>query len=307
MRLIVSADDFGLTAGVDRGIAAGVAAGTVTSVGVMANLADPAAVAGLAALRPGLSLGVHLNLTTGRPLSAPADVPSLVDRDGAFFPLATLGRRAFTGRVRAPDVRRELGAQIVRLQQAGIAVDHLDSHEHVHLLPGVFGAVVAVARGLGVPRMRTHRPALVGPGRTRDYYRRHPRRVLSHVAKRLLAVRLRRAGIATPDGMVAPSLLRTPVAGGPRAEWEAIAAALPPGTWELVVHPADLSVPRDATAEARLGELVARRGAELQALLDPGLRRTFAARGVALVPFSAVGDGAAPPRIVEESYATRHA
>ncbi len=305
MRLIVSADDFGLTEGVDCGIAIAVAAGTVTSVGVMANLADPTAVVRLAALRPGVSLGVHLNLTTGCPLTPAAEVPSLVGRDGSFNSLATLGARAFAGRVRRAEVTRELAAQIVRLQQAGITIDHLDSHEHVHLLPGVLGPVIALARQLGVRRMRTHRPALLGPGRTLEYYRRHPRRAVSHAAKRLVALHLRLSGLATPDGMVAPSLLREPVAGGPRAEWEAIAAALPPGTWELVVHPADPSVEPDATARARLGELVERRHAELAALVDPSLRPALAARGVVLVPFSAVSDPTARPPVPKETYAVR--
>src|SRR3989442_15337664 len=95
-RLIVSADDFGLTAGVDRGIVAAVRARGVTSVGVMANLVSPHAIAELLAASPELSVGVHLNLTTGRPVSPRAEVASLVDATGSFHPLATLGRRALT-------------------------------------------------------------------------------------------------------------------------------------------------------------------------------------------------------------------
>ena len=307
MRLIVNADDFGLTPGVDRGIAAAVAAGTVTSVSVMANLAEPAAVARLAALRPGVSLGAHLNLTTGRPLTPAGDLPSLVDGEGNFHSLAVLTRRSLVRRTRRAEVARELGAQIARLRDIGVAIDHLDSHEHVHLLPGVLGEVIRLAHRFGVPRMRTHRPRLLGRGDTLAYYRRHPRRLASHAAKRLIALRLRLAGIATPDGMVAGSLLREPVAGGPRAEWQAIAGSLPPGIWELVVHPADLDVARDATASARLGDLVERRGAELAALLDPRFREMLATRGVALVPFAAVPAAAEPAPLAEERYATRGA
>lgn len=307
MRLIINADDFGLTAGVDRGIAAAVAAGTVTSVSVMANLADPDAVIRLAALRPGVSLGAHLNLTTGRPLTSAAEVPSLVDRDGNFHSLAALTRQALARRTSGAEVARELGAQIARLQATGVTIDHLDSHEHVHLLPGVLGVVIGLAHLFGVPRMRTHRARLLGPGSTLGYYRRHPRRLATHAAKRLIAIRLRLGGIATPDGMVASSLLLEPAAGGPRAEWEAIAASLPRGIWELVVHPADLGVARDATASARLGDLVERRGAELEALLDPGFREALAARGVALVSFSAVPVPAVPAPVAEEGYAARSA
>ena len=286
-RLIVSADDFGLGPAVDRGIVAAAQAGAVTSVGVMANLVDGAA---LRALPVGISLGVHLNLTTGAPLSPAAAVPSLVDGRGEFLSLATLGRRALAGRVRARDVERELGAQLARMGALGATIDHVDSHEHVHLLPGITAAAVRATRAAGVCRIRSHRPRLLAPsgGATVAYYRAHPRRVLTHTAKRLLALRLRLAGLAMPDGMVAPSLLAVPVGGGPLRQWEAIAAALPPGTWELVVHPADLRQIGTAAERERLGDLVESRGAELAALTAPEFPRILRAHGVELVPFAAV-------------------
>ena len=301
-RLIVSADDFGLTAGVDRGIVAAVARGSVTSVGVMANLAEAEPLRDLVAARAGVSLGAHLNLTTGRPVSPPEAVPSLVDGDGVFHSLATLTRRALAGRLRVRDVGRELGAQVARLRSLGVALDHLDSHEHVHLLPGVTGAVIGLARASGVRRMRTHRPRIMGAALS--YYARHPRRLATHAVKRLVALRLRAAGIATPDGMVAPSLLVTPVAGGALAEWEAVARRLPPGTWELVVHPADLGVPPRADDDGRLGDLVARRGDELAALTDPTFRTMLARHDVELVPFAALP---VHDPLVEERYVPRRA
>ncbi|HLY39437.1 MAG TPA: ChbG/HpnK family deacetylase [Candidatus Binatia bacterium] len=288
-RLIVSADDFGLGPAVDRGIAAAVETGAVTSVGVMASLVNGAA---LRALPSGISLGVHLNLTTGAPLSPSATVPSLVDAKGEFLPLATLARRALTGRVRTRDVERELGAQLARMRALGATIDHVDSHEHVHLLPGVMGAAVRATRAAGVRRIRSHRPRLMAATGSAmvAYYRAHPRRVLTHAAKHLLALRLRHAGLAMPDGMVAPSLLAAPVAGGPLRQWEAIAAALPAGTWELVVHPADLGQIGTAAERDRLGELVESRGAELAALTAPEFHRMVRAHGVELVPFAAVPD-----------------
>jgi len=311
-RLIVSADDFGLTAGVDRGIVAAVAAGSVTSVGVMANLASPPALAALIAARPDVSLGVHLNLTTGRPLSSPAEIASLVDATGTFHSLATLARRALTRRLSTAEIRCELAAQIARARALGVAVDHLDSHEHVHLLPGVTSTVIALARDTGVPRMRTHRPLLLtAPGggvrAQATYYARHPRRLATHAVKRLVARRLEAAGVAMPDGMVAASLLEPPVAGGPAVEWAAVVSRLPPGTWELVVHPADLGVADRPGEEGRLGELVGRRAAELAALVDPSFGAMVAAHGVALVPFAAVRTHPLWVHFGEERYASRRA
>jgi hypothetical protein len=314
-RLIVSADDLGLTAGVDRGIAAAIEAGSVTAVGVLANLADPAAVARLAAEHPGVSFGAHLNLTTGRPVLAAGRVPSLVDARGVFRPLGEQTRRALGRRLDATELTRELEAQLAALVDAGVAVDHLDSHEHVHLLPGVTGAVVGLAHRSGVRRIRSHRPRLCGaagaPWRAvLAYYCRHPRRLLTHAVKRVLAARLACAGLVSPDGMVGTSLLLGPVPPGPGRAWEAVCAGLPCGTWELVVHPADLSVARSAEDEARLGTLLARRGEELAALLAPGFPAMVRGHGVVTTSFATLPAGRAPSPVVgraQEIHAERGA
>jgi predicted glycoside hydrolase/deacetylase ChbG (UPF0249 family) len=299
----VSADDLGLTAGVDRGILRAVAAGSVTSVSVLPNLVAPATVTALAAAAPAVSIGAHLNLTTGCPVLPPGAIASLVDGAGAFLPLQTLARRAVAGRLAPVEIQAELDAQLARLRATGAAVDHLDSHEHAHLLPGVAAAVVHVAQRAHIPWLRCHRPRLLGPGSVVRYYRRRPRRLVAHAAKRLLAARFRAAGLAGPDGMVAPSMLLAPVGGGPLREWAAIAAALPPGLWELVVHPADLGVADDVSSSARLGDLVARRGAELAALTDPRFPALLAERGVTLASFR--GEPHVPP--TKEAHARRRA
>src|SRR5207244_614526 len=122
------------------------------------------------------------------------------------LPLDVLTRRALARRVRAGEVQAEVATQLAGVARAGVALDHVDSHEHVHLLPGVTGAVLAAARAAGIWRMRTHRPRLLpvadASGGMLAYYRRHPRRLLTHGAKHVLAARLRLAGMQTPDGMV---------------------------------------------------------------------------------------------------------
>ncbi len=314
-RLIVSADDFGLTAGVDCGIAAAIEAGGVTAVGVLANLADAAAVARLAAEYPAVSVGVHLNLTTGRPVLPASRVPSLVDATGAFRPLGEQTRRALLRRLDATELARELEAQLATLVDAGVPVDHLDSHEHVHLVPGVTGAVVGLAQRSGVRRIRSHRPRLCGAAGTPRravlaYYRRHPRRLLTHAVKRVLAARLVRAGLVSPDGMVGTSLLLGVVPPGPGRAWDAVCAGLPRGTWELVVHPADLSVARSAADEARLGVLRARRGEELAALLAPGFQAMLCGYGVVATSFATLPAERTTPPVVgraQETYAERSA
>jgi predicted glycoside hydrolase/deacetylase ChbG (UPF0249 family) len=130
--LIVNADDFGRTRGVSAGIIHAHLHGLVTTTTAMVNL--PGALADVAQASrqvPTLALGVHLNLTCGRPVLAPADVPSLVSTDGRFLTpeaLIASGRRPLLAHV-----EREWRAQIEAFLTTGASLDHLDSHHHAAL------------------------------------------------------------------------------------------------------------------------------------------------------------------------------
>ena len=152
-RLVVNADDFGLSAGVNRGILEAYAAGVVSSVSVLVNAPGwTDAVQRLRDLGPGLGVGLHLNLTMGRPVSWGGGLCDA--RSGRFHTLPALVARALAGRLDPGDVAIECAAQLARLRNAGLVVTHLDSHRHVHVLPGVWGAVVEAARAAGVPVVR---------------------------------------------------------------------------------------------------------------------------------------------------------
>src|SRR5215203_3148938 len=111
-QLVVNADDFGISRGVNRGIVEAHRLGLVTSASLMPNL--PAAEDALtrAAICPNLGLGLHLTLTAGKPLSPPQQVQTLVDAEGQFLVLGTLLARLSLGQVRGDDLRRELAAQV---------------------------------------------------------------------------------------------------------------------------------------------------------------------------------------------------
>ena len=159
----MNADDFGLSPGVTDGILEAHAAGVVSSVSVLVNA--PGWAHAVAALRGGggstLGTGLHLNLTAGEPVSRGG---SLVHpRTGRFYGLAGLMARALAGRIDAGHVAEECVAQLARLRAAGVRVTHIDSHRHVHALPGVWAPVVATARAHGVPFVRA--PVERGTGR----------------------------------------------------------------------------------------------------------------------------------------------
>src|SRR5438874_12576285 len=143
-RLIVNADDFGLTPGVSDGILAAHRHGIVTSTTMLVNRDVPKAT--IARARDaGLGLGLHVNLTLGSPLTRGA---SLVDDAGAFVRDA---RRA-AARAASRDVEREIVAQVERFETlVGTRPTHLDSHHHVGLLVPVREVLFGVARQLGVP------------------------------------------------------------------------------------------------------------------------------------------------------------
>jgi predicted glycoside hydrolase/deacetylase ChbG (UPF0249 family) len=151
-KLIVNADDFGYAAGVNRGILYAHHNGILTSTTVMVNY--PHAAPGLEqALQgaPDLGLGLHVTLTSGKPVSAPQTVASLVNDDGFFYGLDALPERFADY---DPDhIQREVAAQVARfVALAGQPPDHLDSHHHMaYLHPVSLKAMLEIARGYNIP------------------------------------------------------------------------------------------------------------------------------------------------------------
>ncbi len=199
-RLIVNADDFGLTPGVSAGILMAHRHGIVTSATVLAT-ADIDSEQLAAALDSGLALGIHLNLTLGRALTGGR---SLVDDDGRFVRDA---RRA-AARADARDVEREMTAQVERfVTLAKRPPTHLDTHHHVGLYHPVSEVMLAMARRLGLPIRSQNASARAGA---------------------------RSAGLRTPDhffGESGPEAYWTP------ARTLAHLRALPPGVSEFMSHP----------------------------------------------------------------------
>lgn len=143
MKLIINADDFGMTKGVNDGIIELLKLGTLQSTTVMVN--QPYAEECVDLLKiPGISVGMHFNLTEGRPLNDPAKVKSLVDSDGIFLNKKTLELNAKEGKVSVDEVLLELSAQIEKIQSwIGADLTHFDSHQGLNRIPTVFKALIA--------------------------------------------------------------------------------------------------------------------------------------------------------------------
>ena len=171
--LIVNADDFGRSAGVDDGIVRAHREGIVTSTTFMTNAPSTAHAASLARATPTLDVGVHLVLTYGRPLSDPGRIPSLVREDGSFWRPSELLARS----IDRNEALFEYRVQYARARElAGREPTHVDTHHWVHDHPALSWAVCELARTTGAAA-RSHTPA------QRDEYRAKGVRTPDHFTR----------------------------------------------------------------------------------------------------------------------------
>jgi predicted glycoside hydrolase/deacetylase ChbG (UPF0249 family) len=152
----VTADDVGLHPGMTQGALEAHERGIVTACSVVAGGRDFPRAVELLRDRPSLTVGVHLVLVGGRPLSLAAEVRSLVTRDGVFLPgFRAFLRRYYAGRIHLDEVERELRRQIEGLLGAGLTVRHANGHQHLHVLPRVHEVVLRLAEEYGIGFVRT--------------------------------------------------------------------------------------------------------------------------------------------------------
>ena len=241
------------------------AAGAVTSASMMVNTPGFMDAVQRVAAFPALSVGVHLNLTVGPPVADPTAVASLLDAGtGRFLPLGRLLWRVWSGRVRPEHVIRECEAQIDRLRAAGITITHVDSHRHVHAMPGLLEPVVAAVRRAGIRTLR--RPIEpIAP---------HLSRIPNTLRKLALAAAWQ--GDRFPPELAGADHFRgLSCRAGALFESDLLATLdeLPPGTTELMVHPGHgdrLLEQWDSYAAGREAELAGLRSARVAARLGRG-------------------------------------
>ncbi len=272
--LIVNADDFGFTDGVNRGIIEAHLAGTVTSASLMVN--TPGFAGAVEALRrtPTLRVGLHANLTTGRPLSGPLATPSLVEPEtGQLLPLRRLVWRAMRNGLVYREVYAEVQAQFARAVDEGIVLTHVDGHQHVHQLPIISDAVRDVAARFGVTRIRAPFESLA----------HRPWRLRATMVK--IALRLADRGRAHAHHTSQPQMHVRGISlqgGGPFAErLRRDLQSLPQGVTELIVHPGYV----DATL-ASLDDYLAPREIERAALTSDSITSLLRALPIRLATFA---------------------
>jgi len=277
--LVVNADDLGMTAGINRAIIEAHRAGIVTSASLLANGAafDDA----IDQLRrcPDLGVGLHVNLTHGRPL-ADAAVPSLTSRSGRFRALGALAIRLSVGAVSRRDLEAEIDAQAQRIISAGITPTHFDSHENVHLHPAAASALATVARRRNVRwvRFRNQRPVL--PWMLREAGMLRPRDHARHALARLGSRWAADGGNTQPLRWIvgAPQLPDV----SPRHLFGALVRSIEDGVTEWVCHPGYADAQLRSLLTAVHADLL---DAELKVLTGPDCRTLLDTAGIRLLSY----------------------
>lgn len=153
-KILFNADDFGLAVGINDGIMEAFSHGVVKNASLIATGNAYNHAVGLARDNPELDIGIHLCLTMERPVLPSYTIPSLVAEDRFPKSHTSFILNYILGRVDLEDVLKEFDAQINRVLESGIIPSHIDSHGHIHMLPGILGIVIKLAKKYGIGFIR---------------------------------------------------------------------------------------------------------------------------------------------------------
>ncbi len=289
-RLIVNADDFGVTPGVNRAIVEANQRGIVTSATLMANgrgFDDAAELARSKAQRGArFSVGCHVMLVDGAPLASPERIPSSLQRGNGVArfrdTLNDFALAALRGRISEAEVEAEATAQIQRVQQAGIVLSHVDTHKHAHMFPAVLRPLLRAAKACGIRAVRNP----FERGLSLPFTRMVGNYMLCKRFAQMSVLRsfapgfrreVARQGMRTTDGalgVLVTGMLDVNL-------FVEIASNIPEGTWEFVCHPGY----NDRDLDQIRTRLRASRQQELEVLTSPEAREALERRGVQLITY----------------------
>jgi predicted glycoside hydrolase/deacetylase ChbG (UPF0249 family) len=270
-RLIINADDFGLTGGVCQGIRFAFSCGAISSTTAMMNL--PGIAAELEVVKrdaPSLPVGVHLCLTLGKPLTPPERIPSLVDGEGRF-----VNRDIFLSRlesVRLEEAGLEFRAQIEALSACGIRPDHLDSHHFIsYVSPGLLESMLSLAEEYRL----AVRPPAASDGTVAELFPGLPQSAADFLSGPAWDA-VRRSPVPTADRLYLTFYNKTATA----KNLQRILGDLPDGISEIMCHPGM------ADGELRnISDYAEERGYELTLLTESGLPEMLTSQGIHLFSY----------------------
>ena len=202
-KLIITADDYGMSIAVNRAIDAGIEAGLITSTNVMPNMPYFAEAIKLKAYN-NISIGIHFTLSCGSPVSKAEDVPTLVSSTGEFYKYSDFRNRYRKGLISDADILTELSAQYDKYVSLLGSPDYWNTHQNVHVDFRIYRLFVDFARDHNINKMRSHQRIYV-PGSKKENKRSFIWRLLEPIKSRMLDVwqeNAHKKGITSPDGLI---------------------------------------------------------------------------------------------------------
>ena len=282
-KLIVNDDDFGLSKGTTDAIIDCHINGIITSVTLMSNMPSAEYAVSRAKAFPELSIGLHLNLTEGKPLTDPRKVDNLIDSNGNFLAASKQRKNLLFNDKAKEQVYKELEAQLLRALDLGVRVTHFDSHNNTHKKPAVLNAIIKLHKLYGIPAARTNK-GFYWTDPEANIYLKLKKTLLNFIGFQRVHSRsaahslMRNSGLLMPDRFLTLGyLIPTPPEGLKEKVIQCL-KSLPYGTSEMGFHP--------KYNEQSSDELPAFNEFDAQVLCDSDVKNCIKENNIQLISFS---------------------
>lgn len=279
-KLIVTADDYGMSRAVNDAIDAGISAGLITSTNVMTNMPFYREAVKLKE-NPKVSVGLHWVLACGKPVLPPKEIPTLVNANGEFYPYPEFRKRLRAGKITHTDIKKELKAQYNLFFELMGQPDYWNTHQNTHVDFGIYRLCVDTAVELGIRKMRSHQRLYV-KGSDNEGKMPLKWRLAEPLKSRMLDTwqnNAHKKGVASPDGLVT-CLKKTdetiPQYVFSHIDWKDRTIG------EYVIHPAT------ENDSPYFGKIVEQRINEYHQFISSEQRGIFEKNNIELVNFNAV-------------------
>ncbi|MCP2520251.1 ChbG/HpnK family deacetylase [Candidatus Aminicenantes bacterium AC-708-M15] len=276
-RLIINADDFGLTNGINEGIILAHKRGILTSTTLIPNMPGFENAVKLAKENKTLGVGIHLNIIRGKPVRRPEEVSSLLNKNGNFLTIYPFIKKFILGKIEAEQVEKEFRAQIEKVLDEGIEITHFDSEKHIHSIPKIMGIVIKLAKEYKIPKIRFINEFCL----SFDIVRSLKSMVVSCLNRKMKR-NILKAGILIPDRFYG-------ICGSGRMNSKnliKILTSIPDGVTEIMVHPGIIDNDY-IKIEQEYGSyyLKEERERELEALIDLKVKEIIEEENIQLINY----------------------
>lgn len=285
--VIINADDFGLTKGINRGIIQAYREGILTSASLIANMPAYEDAIDLAKKNPELGIGVHLNLLRGKSILPKDKIPTLVNKENRFYRNSVRFLMGLiSGIIRLSDIEREFEAQIDKVIRSGIQPTHIDSEKHLHSLPRVIDIVAKLAsrkkikciRWINEP-LNFNRKFSLNSFFNKQIYKSFFLNLLSKRCSNLI----KKNNLLTTDKFI--GIVKTGYMD--ESVYKEIFLKLGEGNWEIMTHPGYIDNELEQLSKEIGSYFINKyREAELKALLCPELKQLAKKMDIRLINFN---------------------